>query len=277
MRLKSLLFLLFLLPCLVQGQGQILSYQRLATFTVPQIDSIANTLGIPSVLVTPEYPVDYYQVIYLTPYKHPDSLVQASMGLALPHSPGCDFPLFTWGHGTTSKRFPAASTMDGGQWDLGVIFASVGYGSVLPDYLGLGFADPKVKVHPYMHRFSQANTTINALRAARTIADSTQVLLNGQIFISGYSQGGFTAAATVREIQLNHAQEFQIAASAPMSGPYDLKEAQVDLISSDSAYAVPGYLPFLFLGYDGVYDNLFDSIPQIMKSPWDTVLPPLFL
>lgn len=271
----SLSFLLVLLWAQLSS-AQVISYQRLATWSVQQIDSMASSIGVPSFLVNTAYPVDYYKVLYLTPYKHPDSLVQASMGLAVPQAPGCDIPLLAWGHGTQSRRQPSASGMNGGQWNLGVIFAGEGYITALPDYLGLGDADPRVLVHPYIHGFSQSHTTINALRASREIADTLTQDLNGQVFLFGYSQGGFTTAATVKEIQQNYAQEFQVAASAPMSGPYDLKNAQVDLIASDSVYSTPGYLPFILFSYQSMYENLYDSVSQVMKSPWATTIPPLF-
>ena len=108
------------------------------------------------------------------------------------------------------------------------------------------------------------------------IADSIEVPLNGQVFIYGYSQGGAATVSTVKEIQQNYPSEFSITASAPMSGAYDLKVAQVDLISSANPYPTPAYFPYIILSYQSVYQNLFSSPSEFLKSPYDTLLPPLY-
>jgi len=133
-----------------------------------------------------------------------------------------------------------------------------------------------VPIHPYTHAYSQANTMINMLRSAREMTDSLEVALNGQVFLFGYSQGGGTTVATVREIEQLYPDEFNIAGAAPMSGAYDLKVAQVDLIASDSVYPTPGYLPYIVLAYQSIYGNLYDDVSQFLRAPYDTLIPPLF-
>lgn len=255
---------------------QILSVEKLETFSKQDVEDVASSVGVPAGIVEPETAVDYYKITYLTPYLHPDSLVQASGAIAVPVNPYCSYPLVGYGHGTQSKRSKAASYMDGGQWELGVLFASTGYVVALPDYLGLGDADPKVAIHPYTHAYSQSNTMINMLRATRTLADSIETSLNGQVFLFGYSQGGGTTVATVKEIEQNYPNEFDIVGSAPMSGAYDLINAQVDLIASENVYPTPGYLPYIVLAYQSIYGNLYNDVSEFLKSPYDSIIPDLF-
>jgi pimeloyl-ACP methyl ester carboxylesterase len=256
--------------------AQVLSFEKLASFTVAQIDSmIVEAVPIPG-LIQAVHPVDLYKVVYLTPYIHPDSLVTASMAIAVPVNSPCEFPLVGYGHGTQADRWGSASNMAGAQWDVNCIFASTGYTVAMPDYLGLGDADPRVTIHPYTHAYSQANTMINSLRASRYVCDSLNIHLNGQVFLYGYSQGGGTTVATVKEIQENYPLEFDIAGAAPMSGAYDLIDAQVDLMASDDVYPTPGYLPYVVLAYQSVYGNLFNDPSEFLKSPYDTLIPPLF-
>lgn len=255
---------------------QILTVEKLQTFTVQDIEDLVSEVGVPLGIVVPLTAVDYYKVTYLTPYLHPDSLVKASGAIAVPLVPECAFPLVGYGHGTQTKRANTASFMNGGQWELGVLMASTGYVVALPDYLGLGDADPRVSIHPYTHAYSQANTMINMLRSARQMTDSLGVALNGQVFLFGYSQGGGATVATVREIEQNYPDEFNIAGAAPMSGAYDLKDVQVELITSDSVYPTPGYLPYIVLAYQSIYGNLYENVSQFLRSPYDTLIPPLF-
>jgi pimeloyl-ACP methyl ester carboxylesterase len=166
--------------------------------------------------------------------------------------------------------------MDGGQWEINTILASTGYVVTMTDYLGLGDSDPRIPIPPYSHGYSESNAMINILRAARLIADTLEVALNEQIFILGYSQGGAATAATVKEIQQNYESEFTVTASAPMSGAYDFSDAQVDLIASTDPYPTPAYFPYIILSYQSVYNNLFTSPSEFLKSPYDTLLPPLY-
>ena len=275
--MKKLLLLASITLCFHSASAQqILSVEKLETFSKQDVEDLASTVGVPPGIVEPETAVDYYKITYLTPYLHPDSLVQASGAIAVPVNPYCSYPLVGYGHGTQSKRSKAASYMDGGQWELGVLFASTGYVVALPDYLGLGDADPKVVIHPYTHAYSQSNTMINMLRATRTLTDSIETSLNGQVFLFGYSQGGGATVAAVREIEQNYPHEFDIAGAAPMSGAYDLINAQVDLIASENVYPTPGYLPYIVLAYQSIYGNLFNDVSEFLKSPYDSIIPELF-
>lgn len=275
MRFFTLLFVLAVSFTTISSQT-VISYTLLKTFSKAQIDSVLTANGIPPGIVDIKYDVDIFKVLYRTPYKHPDSLVQASGAIVLPRNVGCGVPLAMWGHGTESKINNVASRLEGGQWEIGIGFASTGYAIALPDFLGMGDKDPKVIIHPYQHAYHEANTSVNILRASREISATENVSLNGQLFLFGYSQGGYVTAATAKEIQTNLSSEFQVTGAVPMSGSYDIDGAQYDMIKSDSAYATPAYLPYLVLGYNSVLGTLFNTPSDILKSPYDTLLPPLF-
>jgi len=117
------------------------------------------------------------------------------------------------------------------------------------------------------------------MRAARQLADTFGLQLNGQVFLTGYSQGGYTTMATNKLIQEQYSNEFTVTASAPMSGPYDLKKTMVDVMLSHSPFATPSYLPYLLLGNHSVYPSLQQKYPNpadIFKYPYDSILPPLY-
>ena len=275
---RIVLPLVILLSFLSIAQSQIISFEKIKTFTTGELDTMLMNAGGPPGIIVPEYNVDYYKVLYLTPYRHTDSLVQASGAICIPagYADTCGLPIAAYGHGTQCDINSSASAMNGMQWELSVFFASTGYIITTPDYLGLGDSDPNIVIHPYQHAFSQSHTTMNIVRATRQVADSLNVDLSGQLFLYGYSQGGFTVAATLRLMEEQYPNEFQVTASAPMSGALDMAGAQVDLMASDSVYPTPGYLPFVILAYQDQYGNLFDSVQQILKSPYDTLIPPLF-
>lgn len=258
------------------ASAQIISYQKIDSLSVAELQNMVSSSGAPQGIVQLEYEVDFYQVLYLTPYRHKDSLVQASAGLAIPKNPKCEVPIASYGHGTMAHKDAQASTQDGAQWEISSIFASTGYVVVMPDYLGLGIPDPKVVVHPYQHAFSQSYTSLNAIRAAKEILEAEGLTYSNELFLYGYSQGGFTTTATQRLIEEEYSNEFIVTAAAPMSGAYDMAGAQVELMSSDSVYPTPGYLPYIILAYQDQYGTLYDSLSQILKAPYDSLMPTLF-
>ena len=72
------------------------------------------------------------------------------------------------------------------------------------------------------------------IRAAREfITNDLNLIDNSQVFLTGYSQGGHACMATHKYIHENSLQsEFDVIASAPCSGPYDLSGIMADTIMS---------------------------------------------
>lgn len=256
------------------AQGEIVSYYKINSLNIAQLDSVLNSLGA-SAFISPLYELDVYKVLYKTPYRTLNNLVTVSGAMVVPRNTECPVPMSIYMHGTASDRTGVPS-YGSTEINIGLLFGMLGNIVVLPDYLGLGDSDTSVIVHPYIHAWSQANTSINMIRAGRHMEDSLNITDNGQLFLFGYSQGGFATAATLKEIETNYASEFNVTAAAPMSGAFDLTGAQKDLIASDSVYATPGYLPYIILSYQSIYGNLYDSIQQVLKSPYDSIMPALF-
>jgi len=82
--------------------------------------------------------------------------------------------------------------------------------------------------------------------------------------------------AAFKEMETNLSTEFTVTAAAPMSGPYDVSGVQAATITNDSAYATPGYLPYVIMGLQEAYGNVYTNLSDIFKSPYDTLLPAYF-
>jgi hypothetical protein len=276
--MKKIIYTLLLLAAFVHsGNAQLVSYSLQQSFTEQQLDSFLNTTGF-SLPVSPQYDIDVYQVIYKTPYKNIDSLVNVSGIVVFPKNASCPSALGCYAHGTFSGRLQVPS-YEGPERPIGLFFAGIGgIVTAMPDELGLGDSD-SILIHPYINAFHSGHASVNIMRAARQLADTLGIALNGQVMLTGYSQGGYTTMATHKLIQENYASEFNVVASAPMSGPYDLKVTMVDVMLSNAPFAAPSYLPYLLLGYHSVYPSLQQLYPtpsHIFKSPYDSIIPPLF-
>lgn len=106
------------------------------------------------------------------------------------------------------------------------------------------------------------------LTAVRSWAADNDIALNDQLFITGYSQGGYAAAAFHKGMQDKHGASF-VTAAAYNSGPYSLSGVMRDLILVDSAYQYPAYIPNTMLGFNEYYEA-FDDIADVFKPEFVT-------
>lgn len=251
----------------VNAKSQLVSYELIQTYDTAALNQVINNFGAGGLLI-PEYTVDLYRVYYRTEYN--DSTTLVSGALAIPRNTVCTPALNMYMHGTSSKKTNVPS-YNGQEKNICLIFAAMGQIVCAPDYIGLG-ASTEI-IHPYMHGYSQAHSGINLLRATRELQDSLNFNLSNQLFIFGYSQGGYTTAATVKYIEEYYNNEFTVTAAAPMSGPYNLAGVQTDFINNGTPYATPGYLPYIVLGYQSVYHDLYNDITDILVAPYDSTMP----
>lgn len=212
-----------------------------------------------------------YKLIYQTPGADGEPTI-ASGALFIPDLEECSLPIAVYNHGTVFEKEDVPSR-NNGEALIGKFMAGFGFVSVLPDYLGLGDSPG---LHPYVHADSEARATIDMIRAVKEFCAETGIALNDELFITGYSQGGHAAMATVYEMETNLSDEFTVTASAPASGPYDISGSQAGPVSSDEPYASPEYLPYVIFSYQMMYGNIYDTPSDFLVSPYDTLLPPLF-
>lgn len=211
-----------------------------------------------------QFGAKYYQILYTT-HSVQGAVDTASGLLAVPSAPNRIYPRLVYQHGTSGSRqdVPSINVLTDGEGIVGQLFAGLGYVAFLPDYLGLG--NTSKGFHPYVHAESEAWAAMDMLRAGEEFLADNQVLVNNQMFITGYSQGGHGAMALHRAMEQDPDAEFVVTAASPMSGPYSVSGVMRDLILTDSVYFYPAYIPNTALSYQTVYGNLFQDLTEIFK------------
>ena len=201
--------------------------ELLSTVTAPslllQLNLAANQLLF-SVSGSPVCDILFYHIKYET-VGGANEATTASAALLVPTGLGANCtgarPIVLYAHGTSTDRlFNMDNLQNFETLNLAAIFATKGYIVVAPNYAG--YDTSTLPYHPYLIADQQSKDMIDALTAARTalpLASLTLTKDNGQLFITGYSQGGYVAMATHRAMQ---AAGMTVTASAPMSGPYAL-------------------------------------------------------
>jgi pimeloyl-ACP methyl ester carboxylesterase len=155
--------------------------------------------------------------------------------------------------------------------------AASGYAVAMTDYEGLG---DSIGTQPYVNGAVLARQVIDMLRASRDriATASSPCTWNNQLFLMGYSEGGYVTMTTTRELQLRHAAEFTVTAAASLSGPHDLSGTMRNEILSNNPSKAPYFLPFLLSGYNysyGSQSSIFSPLTTLI-SPFSSTLPPLF-
>ena len=220
-----------------------------------------------------DYDVKMYKLTYNT--VDTDSLpIIATGAFFVPTNTTCtNFPFAVYNHGTTLRKNDVPSN-NNPEAIIGKVFSAGGYFVCMPDYIGMGDSPG---FHPYVHAKSEATASVDMVRAAREYLSTTNFIDNNELFLTGYSQGGHACMATTKFINDENLQsEFNIVASAPCSGPYDLSGIMADTIISPTPYSNPGYIVYLLASYQLAYGNIFNSWSDVLYPPYDTIVPPFF-
>ena len=182
-----------------------------------------------------------------------------------------DRPILLYAHGTTTdKNYDLtqvgqnnAAALEGAL--VAASFAAQGYIVVAPNYAG--YDDSKLSYHPYLVAEQQAKDMADALDNARVVI-ARQKLVNDdnyrnikvgeQLFVSGYSQGGYVAMATARRLENS---DETVTAIAPSSGPYALAAFADTIFAGNVNIGATRFAPLLAYGMQpkyGIYNQKSD-------------------
>jgi len=189
---------------------------------------------------------------------------------------GRRLPLVVYTHATSLQKQAVASAYGGHEWLMGAAAAAYyGFAVAMPDQPGMGL--DAEHYHPFCHAQSLAYATIDGLPAMEQVFQKDAFLQDahyawdGRLFLMGYSEGAYTALATVKELE-THRDAYAakgigpVTGAACMAGPFDLSGlTRADMINPLRRYAHCFYLPFVLRGYHEVYGAAVD--PEEALAP----------
>ena len=207
----------------------------------------ATGFGQSAISALLKYDVKTYTLVYSTTYR--GSPVEASGLIMVPVGMKDKAPIVSVQHGTTFEKDEAPSVRGGFQ---GMeFFASAGYVTIMPDYLGYGKSASLF--HPYYDRKHAASTVIDLIKAAKEFLASEDIPVSEKLFLAGYSEGGYVTLAATKEIDTNPVHGLKASAVAVGAGGYDLPEMLKE-ITTNTYYAYPSYLAFVLMAYNHTYE-----------------------
>jgi predicted esterase len=221
---------------------------------------------------------------YLIPYKTTDeegNTVDVSGLMAVPTDipeeiapqvEAAGFSVVSDDHGTifANSEAPTVSNQLAGtpKGSALILTALNGFVTLQPDYIGHG--DSADHYHPYMLKKSLANSTVDFIKAARVFAKNNNIKLNPLLFVTGYSEGGYAAMATLQKIE--NEGELQVAMAAPMAGPYALDYMALGVLSAPTI-GVPSFMAEVGYAYSKAYGQ---DVSKVINEPYASKLPELF-
>jgi hypothetical protein len=188
-------------------------------------------------------------------------------------------PIVLYAHGTqTDKAFNIADITNTSNTEgalIAAMFAAQGYIVVAPNYAGYDIST--LGYHPFVNATQQSGEMMDILTAARTALPGTfaaSTTDSGQLFVTGYSEGGFVAMATQRALQAAGAK---VTAAAPMSGPYALEAFGDAIFYGDVDIGSTIFAPLISTSYQHAYGNIYTATSDIYSPTYatgiDTLLP----
>ena len=163
-------------------------------------------------------------------------------------------------HGTIFSNNEAPSVVadtTGGPAGSAIILTAIGgFATLQPDYIGFG--DSNSHYHPFVLKDSLANSTVDFIKQVKVFASDNNITLNSNLFLTGYSEGGYAAMATLKKIE-EGSTGLTVTVAAPMAGPYALK-TMADAVFSSSTLGVPAFMADVGYAYAKAKNQSFTAL-----------------
>jgi predicted esterase len=159
---------------------------------------------------------------------------------------------------------------------VGLIFAAQGYLTILPNYSG--YDSSPLPYTPYLDAAQNGQEMIDALRAVDQwlTLNHKPSLHQNKLYLTGYSQGGFVALATIQKLQEIH---WPIQAGAVSSGPYALLAVGDEVMMGHPTYGATVYMSLLSnslahlpnhpIDMSSIFSPEYQDAPGLFPGPYD--------
>lgn len=250
-------------------RGSLLSAEALYALATPRdVASQLEDLGFHTDSV--QYGIDAYRLVYRTVDVHGRPTTASGL-LVLPHGREGRLRPVSYAHGSELFAKDAPSTDPRG-FNAGapITYASAGFAGIAPDYLGQGTGPG---THPWLDVPSETSAELDMLRAVREFVPRTGGSLGRDVLATGFSQGAEAALGLGRALRKGEDPWFRLAALAPVSGAYAIRDVEIPAMFSGEVAARTSVLNAVYAltAFDRTYD-VYDKPTDVFEQPYaDTV------
>jgi hypothetical protein len=243
------------------------SIKTLFQLLVPSYPEIA------SLVEKVEYNVSIYSVTYKTGFMGEE--IEASGLVCIPVSDNGVFPMISFQNGTnTSHEEAPTKNIDDIMFRYLQSTASIGYIMLIPDYIGFGKSEQFT--HPYLHKESTVKSVENLITATQEMMEANLINVDwdNDLYLMGYSQGGWATLCTHKDIVDNPELGYGVTASSCGAGPYDLSVVQ-NYMFEDITYPQPVYMAYTGVSYHSL-GLITNPLTEYFNEPYASNLPSYF-
>ena len=252
----------------VPEDNYLVDYVKHKTYTVAEIKGVLNMYVVvypelQTIIDNVQHGVEVYKITYKTKFKGKE--VIASGLVSVPLTSG-SYPILSYQNGTNTLHSDAPSVdPDDVLFQMLEFVASTGFIVAVPDYLGFGSSANMF--HPYYDKKSTNESITDMLWATKEMANNyLQVVPKNDLYIMGYSQGGWSTMQLQKHIEENYSSEFKLRASACGAGGYDVRYIN-DYILAQTEYPMPYYIGYIF--NSGInLGEITNPTKDVFKSPY---------
>jgi pimeloyl-ACP methyl ester carboxylesterase len=216
--------------------------------------------------------VEVRKITYKTTFKGTN--IQASGLVCIPKTPG-KYPVISFQNGTNTLHSEAPSMKaDDKLFSVIESIAATGFIVTIPDYIGFG-ASSNLS-HPYLDAKSTTQSILDLLRATNeyTSDDNVAAKTTKDLFIFGYSQGGWATMQLQKTIEKDYSSEFNLIASSCGAGPYSIEEMNKYIVDK-ADYPMPYFLAYLLNSYQTI-GSFTNPLTDLIQQPYAGLIPGLF-
>ena len=131
-------------------------------------------------------------------------------------------------------------------------------------------------MHPYYHYASAGAPSMDMVYAAEELLIKLNAAYQKELFMIGYSQGGYMSLATARYFEENLADtaDLTLRAVAAGAGAYHIAGVMEQIIRNN-VYPSPAYLAYVIYTYHQTY-GWADPLTDYFQAPYAAMIPGLF-
>lgn len=234
-----------------------LQVEPITTYDVTRLNHIltaelADFSDYPATYPPARYPVKLYRVTYPSVIPEQNNRPTITSGLvAVPDNGESKLPVISYQHGTVFSKTEAPSNPDESMETRLMLaqFAGQGYMMIAADYFGKATS---VEDDSYTVKRSTQQACIDMLFAAQAVADDRKLEM-GQLFLSGWSQGGWATPVFLEKLE---SAGIPVTAAAYASAPVDLYATVnrwMHAPTKNDAIYLPGVFILQLFAYETYY------------------------
>lgn len=215
-----------------------------------------------------DYGIKIYSISYLTTFNGEERIASGLVSVPIQNG---SYPILSYQNGTNTLHSNAPSVnydtpFNNPLYLMLEFVASNGFIVCVPDYLGFGTSSDMF--HPYLHAESTIKSVTDMWKAVEELANNyLNIETNNDLFISGYSQGGWATMQLQKAIEDGAAPGLKLKASACGAGPYDLKYIN-NYVLAQETYPMPYFLGYIFNSYLEL-GSITAPVGDIFQAPYD--------